>query len=201
MDNRIRELRKKKGWTIKELAARVGTSEATVSRLETHQIAMSVDWLERFAEALHIAPSDLLTRPDPGGVEFIGVIGKFGRLTPIHGASFNLDAPVKNALAVRMNVNEPPFFAGDYVLATKYPLTETRRLLNRFCLAAVDDDALRIGRLAILAPQPSGKRPMILMPQNPLHPIVPENKLKWIAAISMRISHFDHSDAAHHYPR
>ena len=50
MGNLIREKRKEKGWTIRELSERVGTSDATISRLETNQVALSQDMFQNSNE-------------------------------------------------------------------------------------------------------------------------------------------------------
>ncbi len=57
----IRELRKNNGLTMKEVAKRVGVSEATISRWESGQIAnMKRDKIALLADTLHINPSDIL---------------------------------------------------------------------------------------------------------------------------------------------
>lgn len=57
----IRELRKNNGLTMKDVAKRVGVSEATISRWESGQIAnMKRDKIALLADTLHINPSDIL---------------------------------------------------------------------------------------------------------------------------------------------
>ena len=51
MKTRIREFRKERRWTLQDLARQVGTTAQTVQRLETANMTVSTDWLERFGEA------------------------------------------------------------------------------------------------------------------------------------------------------
>lgn len=57
---RIRFLRKKKGMTLQEVAKLAGTSAQTIQRLETDKMTVSVDWLNRIAEALQVSPRSLI---------------------------------------------------------------------------------------------------------------------------------------------
>lgn len=57
----IKELRKNNGLTMKDVAKKVGVSEATISRWESGQIAnMKRDKIALLADTLHINPSDIL---------------------------------------------------------------------------------------------------------------------------------------------
>lgn len=63
--NRIKELRKARGLTLAELARRAGTTNQQVSKLELGQIRLSVDWIDRLAAALGVAPAALLPAAGP----------------------------------------------------------------------------------------------------------------------------------------
>ncbi len=60
MENRIRELRKARGLTLKRMAELLGTSNQQISHLEKGRRRLTLDWMERIAEALECHPSDLL---------------------------------------------------------------------------------------------------------------------------------------------
>jgi transcriptional regulator with XRE-family HTH domain len=60
MKNRIRELRERAGLSQAQLAELVGTTQAEISRLETGERRLTVDWMARIARALMLRPSDLL---------------------------------------------------------------------------------------------------------------------------------------------
>jgi transcriptional regulator with XRE-family HTH domain len=61
--NRIRELRKTLGLTAKNLADRVGTTEATISRIESGKQNLSQSWLQRISQALKVKIADLIFDP------------------------------------------------------------------------------------------------------------------------------------------
>ena len=58
--NRIKKLREAAGLSSNELAARVGTSGAQMSRLENGERRLTVEWMQRIAKALGCKPSDLI---------------------------------------------------------------------------------------------------------------------------------------------
>jgi transcriptional regulator with XRE-family HTH domain len=61
---RIRELRKARGFTQKELGLLVGTTPQTIQRLETAEMTVSLEWLEKIGAALGVQTHELLPRPD-----------------------------------------------------------------------------------------------------------------------------------------
>jgi transcriptional regulator with XRE-family HTH domain len=56
----IRRIRKERGLTAKEFAARIGTSAPQITRLEKGQRRLTVIWLNRIAKGLDVAINDLL---------------------------------------------------------------------------------------------------------------------------------------------
>lgn len=64
----LREWRKDRGLTLEALASRIGSTGATVSRLERGQQPYSQPLLEALADALNCQPADLIMRP-PGAAD------------------------------------------------------------------------------------------------------------------------------------
>jgi transcriptional regulator with XRE-family HTH domain len=60
---RVRALRTARGWSMRDLAGRVGVSQPFVSKLESGQQLPSVTTLYALAEALTTTPGDLLAVP------------------------------------------------------------------------------------------------------------------------------------------
>lgn len=56
----IRDYRKARGMTLAQLAARIGTTPQTISRLETGDMTVSVEWLHKIGAVLEVEPAKLL---------------------------------------------------------------------------------------------------------------------------------------------
>jgi len=63
MSNRIREIRKERGYSLKELAQRVGqnTSFGTIAKLERGDMKLSYDWMLKISAALTVEPAELIS--------------------------------------------------------------------------------------------------------------------------------------------
>ena len=63
MSNRIREIRKERGYSLKELAQRVGqnTSFGTTAKLERGDMKLSYDWMLKISSALTVEPAELIS--------------------------------------------------------------------------------------------------------------------------------------------
>jgi predicted transcriptional regulator len=57
---RLAYYRLRNGWSQKELAARVGTSQSYIARLEAGEIDPQVSTVKRIATALEVSPTDIL---------------------------------------------------------------------------------------------------------------------------------------------
>jgi transcriptional regulator with XRE-family HTH domain len=57
---RIREIRKARGFTLLQLANAVGTTPQTMQRLETGNMTVTVEWLDKIGRALGLKTYDLL---------------------------------------------------------------------------------------------------------------------------------------------
>ena len=62
----------------RDLARLIGTTAATVSRLETADMTISMDWLQKLAEALRVQVTDLIDSPHPNRVPCVGRVGRGG---------------------------------------------------------------------------------------------------------------------------
>ncbi|TMV83033.1 helix-turn-helix domain-containing protein [Thioclava sp. BHET1] len=67
---RIKALRKERGWTLKDLSGRAQVSTATLSKIENAQVAATFDTLVKVAEGLNVSFDSLLqadATPRTGG--------------------------------------------------------------------------------------------------------------------------------------
>ena len=70
LGERIHIIRRRRGWTSKELATKVGTGRTTISRLENNsKPAVSFDVVVRIAEVLDVSLDYLIGRKDDEEVE------------------------------------------------------------------------------------------------------------------------------------
>lgn len=79
MENRIQELRKQRGWTQAFLAEKLGTTAQQVGHLESGRRQLRPYWLNRFAAAFGIHPSEVLydnVPPDVLSLQPVEVIGE-----------------------------------------------------------------------------------------------------------------------------
>jgi transcriptional regulator with XRE-family HTH domain len=58
--NRLQQLREARGLTLRDLAARAGTSNQQVSHLELGKRQLTTSWLKRLAEALGCHPWEIV---------------------------------------------------------------------------------------------------------------------------------------------
>ena len=79
----IRDWRKHRKLTQEELAERLGTSNAQISRIETGKNGYTQDFLEACASALSCAPADLLRGPPDDRHELAQMLEGLTRLQAI----------------------------------------------------------------------------------------------------------------------
>lgn len=74
--NRIRHLREAKGLTLAQLADRIGTSHATVQRLESGKMKLTQDWATKIGSALAVPISEIFGEIVPATSPGLSVLGK-----------------------------------------------------------------------------------------------------------------------------
>lgn len=63
--NRIKELREMLGLTQEQLAGRLGTLPQQVGKHERGERRLTIQWMQRYAAALEVAPADLISSDMP----------------------------------------------------------------------------------------------------------------------------------------
>jgi transcriptional regulator with XRE-family HTH domain len=64
MPNRIRELRKAKGWKLEDLADRIGCGVTMMSDLERGQRDLTYHWMKSLARVFKVQIADILNEQD-----------------------------------------------------------------------------------------------------------------------------------------
>lgn len=144
---RIRELRKARKLTLKDLAARVGTTPQTIQRLETANMTVSTDWLERLAAALQVAPLDLVEDESRQAVLVLGEAGCDGLVSPSGGQSFRFEPGVPDPVAVRLREDVGPYRSGSVLIASRLKDGDFVNALGRDCLAALESGLVLLCRV------------------------------------------------------
>lgn len=189
MKTRIRQYRKQKGLTQGELAQRIGTTAATVSRLETSDMTVSVDWLARFAEIFHIPVSELIDEPAAGRLELIGLLRRGGRLSALPAelqGGLNPEIQARDPVALQVGDNVGPYQTGDILIGDRLLRSDLFMAHHRDCIVLpAGAKACVCGRLVpreeggyLLVPAESGAPAMIL------------EAIEWIAPIITMIRHY-----------
>ena len=150
MTNTLRPLRLSRGLSLQDLATRVGTSKAQIDKLERGERRLTVDWLQRLAQALDCAATDItpqlsaLQRTAPASNKDLPLLGGVrggcdawffdnGRVMEYVQRPVNLvgcaDAFAAYAFGDSM---EPRFYAGELLYV------HPRRPLSRGCFVVVE---------------------------------------------------------------
>lgn len=79
MANRLRALRKERGWTLEQVAAKLGATHTTIARLEKGERRLDDKWLTRLATVYGCSKSELLD-----GQQTVRVVGYVGAGAEIH---------------------------------------------------------------------------------------------------------------------
>lgn len=188
MINRIRDIRKDKGLTLADVAARCDppTTAQTIGRLETGMRQLSLAWMNRIAAALQVDPQ-LLVRSEHGQVPMT-----LARLT--ESGAEALTQP-REAILPSQLVGEEPLVAlsietstGEYRAGDQLWLRQIAsdagwgRLLNRDVLVPRPAGRFAFGRLV----DRDGRRLAVLPPGIGQRQIVVENPA-WLAVAAMLV--------------
>jgi transcriptional regulator with XRE-family HTH domain len=140
MRTRIREFRKARDMTLKELADRIGTTPQTVQRLETANMTVSTAWLAKIAAALSVEPADLIGRAGAREIPILGGIGQHGYLSltpPERPELFHFDVPADDPVAARFDVPINGFRQGAVVIANRLRETDALTAHGLDCIVAL----------------------------------------------------------------
>lgn len=177
MINRIRAIRRQKGLTLADVAARCSppTTAQTIGRLETGTRQLSLAWMNRIASALEIDPEQLVRAEDAATPRFIarwtdaGAEALPAPREAILPSAMGGDGPLV-ALAIEASAGD--YRAGDQLWLRQHGRDGFARLLNRDVLAPRPGGRFAFGRLidrddarvALLPPGPGQRQVVIEQP-------------------------------------
>ncbi len=140
MRTRIREFRKARNMTLKQLADKIGTTPQTVQRLETDNMTVSTSWLEKIAGAFGIEAADLIGRTMGRQIPYLGSIGPQGYISPLPADKpemFQFEVPAEDPVAARLDVTLNGFGAGTVVIANRLRESDTPNAHGADCIVAL----------------------------------------------------------------
>jgi len=189
VDTRIRELRRLRGLTLKELADLSGTTPQTIQRLETANMTVSTDWLERIAAALDVRPIELLADYAADRlVPVIGTVGRGGHVTRAEDAGERLvvDVPARAPVAARISRDCGPYPAGTHLIGERLSGANLANALGRDCLVEPTDGRALLRRVV------AGNAPetFTLVPLEQGEDVIYDARLAWAAPIIMSIRYY-----------
>lgn len=149
MITRIRDVRKARGLTLEDVAARCDppTTAQTIGRLETGTRTVSVKWLNRIAAALGVQASDLVDLPDNESVPVAALVGPDGAGAPSRPLMLVPPSVPKGALGVRFTASLGDYRAGDELWCTTLTADHFAEALNRDVLVPRPAGRFLFGRL------------------------------------------------------
>lgn len=156
MSNNIRQLRNKAGLTLEEVAQAAGTTNQMIGLLERGKRRLTVEWMERIAPVLGVAPADLmLTSKTVPVVGYVGAgseiysiddhakgNGMFETSAPPQGAS-----PSMVALVVRGDSMSPAYEDGDIIFYDQQVTGDFSHLVGKRVVVRLVDGRTFIKKL------------------------------------------------------
>jgi transcriptional regulator with XRE-family HTH domain len=119
---RVRQLRLARGWSLQQLADRIGASKPQIDKLERGTRRLTQDWGTRLAAAFDVPETDFLSGGGPSPVPSAGRIRTSGALdTIVSKASGNPDTKMdtKSDTAPSLDTNQRDLDSPDTSLPTE----------------------------------------------------------------------------------
>ena len=129
----IREVRRAKGLTLEDVAARCAppTTAQTIGRLETGTRTVSVAWLNRIAAALEVDAADLVRLPDRPEIPVAASLDAGGAHAPRRAATVVPPRSEPGMVAVTVTGAIGDYRVGDAIWCQPLDPDQFGRALNR----------------------------------------------------------------------
>jgi transcriptional regulator with XRE-family HTH domain len=189
LTSRVREYRKRKGLTLQQVAASMGTSAQTVQRLETGKMRMSLEWLEKFARALDVDTGELIANRPGRAIEDLGELTAAGLVVaaPIAGLAEGrpplvLEIPAREPVSVKLASRIGPYEEGTILVGDRLPAASHERANGRYCLANISGGRLLLRRVVV---DPRSR--VALIGYDDADPVLFDVELVWLAPIVLTL--------------
>jgi transcriptional regulator with XRE-family HTH domain len=152
MINRIRDIRRQKGLTLADVAARCQppTTAQTIGRLETGMRSLSLAWMNRIAAALGVDPQ-LLVRGQsttaPALIARLGINGTEALAQPAEALFPVVPGGEAALVVIAVETSAGEYRTGDQIWLRQVGPDEFPRALNRDVLAPRPGGRFAFGRM------------------------------------------------------
>ncbi|MFN7176745.1 MAG: helix-turn-helix domain-containing protein, partial [Thermaurantiacus sp.] len=162
MRNRVREVRKARGLTLAEVAARCDppTTAVTIGRLETGMRNLTITWVERLAAALEVEPSALIVSDESQVVPVAAVLEAEGAEAPASAMELEFPQPRPGLVGLLVRAAQGDYRTGDQLWLEQLPPDRFVEAINCDVLAPRPVGRFAFGRLVAV----EGQRMQILPP-------------------------------------
>jgi len=145
----IREIRRAKGLTLADVAARCAppTTAQTIGRLETGTRTVSVGWLNRIAGALGVTAAELVTLPERADLPVAALLGRDGVHAPAKAMLLAMAQPDAGTVAIRVEEGVGDYRAGDAIWCDRLDPDHFGRALNRDVIVPRSGGRFVFGRM------------------------------------------------------
>lgn len=129
----IREVRRAKGMTLDDVARACAppTTAQTIGRLETGTRTVSVNWLNRIANALGVAAADLVTLPERSGIPVAVILDGTGVTAPRQAITLTAPIPTPGLVAITVAAGTGDYRRGDEIWCEMIAPEAYGKALNR----------------------------------------------------------------------
>ena len=190
MQTRIRQMRKTRGLTLQQLAELTDTTAQTIQRLETGNMTVSIDWLEKLGKALDVQPVDLLAGGAQGDIPLLGQFEGNGTLRrPVismnEESSFRVSIPAIDPVAISLGQRIGPYGKDAVLIGERFYGRSMSNALGCDGFAHLASGITLLRRII----RGSGER-FTLVPIRCEAETLYDQKLEWAARILMQIEYF-----------
>jgi transcriptional regulator with XRE-family HTH domain len=123
MMNRLRELRKARGLTLADVAARCAppTTAVTIGRLETGTRQLTLPWMQRLATALDVDPRQLLAQESEADIPVAALLTSDGAQALAAPLSLTAPLPPPGTIGLIVRDSQGDYRAADQLWLEQLP--------------------------------------------------------------------------------
>jgi len=148
----IRDVRKAKGLTLEDVAKRCDppTTAQTIGRLETGTRTVSVNWLNRIADALGVAAADLVSLPEQADLPVAAILNHGDVRAPQRPATVVAPRAGAGMVAITVTGSTGDYRAGDELWCRRLSSDGFAAAMNRDVLVPRSAGRYAFGRLIVV---------------------------------------------------